>query len=521
MTKLVCRRSLTVAAFAAAALVVRPSPAKADAADDLVRAVAQYNAGQYAPAAKQFFDIAESSGLAPDVQASAESFLTKALFKLHLYHSALYYDLIIIDEGPSHPGYRDAVQNILDVMDAVGDKAIVPSVLDKEYNDNFAKLPKQVIDRVNFIVALWGHEQQKMEDSVAFLEAVKKDSEAYPRARYLRAVQLAQEAKGGESKLNEEAAKIFQEVLTLDNSKVNYRDLQELKDLSTLGLARVRFAEGKFGESYDLYSKIPRFSRLWRDALFEGAYAAFMNDETGKALGMLHTLHAPVANEQFLPESWLLKAHIYYFACLFDESKAALNHLQSTYPKTAEEVKALVDAKLDPETYYDLLAIGVKGDLKMPVNVRNELLTDEGLRGRRSYIVALDDEAKRLQEISEWQGSVLQKALSEAVAQQRAKLVKVAGQGVRRSLAKIEYTLEDLDGQADIVRLEMADREKNLLEANFDAEKRLGEQFLGRPSLPRHGIEYWDFEGEFWPDELGFYRYTLKNACPAEEAAAQ
>jgi hypothetical protein len=519
MTKLLCRRSFLVAMVAATALSARPSPARADEAADLLKAVGDYNSGHYADAAKSFFDIAEASGLAPEVQFNAESFLAKSLFKLRLYHSALYYDLLIIDVGPGHPGYRDAVQNILDVMDAVGDKAIIPSVLDKEYNENFAKLPKQVIDRVNFIVALWGHQQNKMEDSLAFLEAVKADSEAYPRARYLRAVQFAEAAKSGDSKANDQAAAIFQEVLRLTKAKVNYANLQEMKDLSTLGLARVRFAQGKFQESYELYEKVPRFSRLWRDALFEGAYAAFMNDENGKALGMLHTLHAPVAGDQFVPESWLLKAHIYYFSCLFEESKAALNHLQSTYPKTAEQVKALVDAKLDPEVYYDLLSKGAQGQLEMPANVRNELLVDEGLRGRRSYIVALDDESQRLTEISEWQGSLLQKALSEAVAQQRTKLVKVAGQGIRRALAKIEYVLEDIDGQADIVRLEMADREKNLLESSFDAEKKLGSQGLYRPAMPRHGIEYWDFEGEFWPDELGFYQYTTKNACPAEEAS--
>ena len=42
------------------------------------------------------------------------------------------YDLIVIDVGPKHPGYRDAVQNTLDVMDAVGDKAIIPSVLGRK-----------------------------------------------------------------------------------------------------------------------------------------------------------------------------------------------------------------------------------------------------------------------------------------------------------------------------------------------------------------------------------------------------
>jgi hypothetical protein len=279
----------------------------------------------------------------------------------------------------------------------------------------------------------------------------------------------------------------------------------------------VRYAQGKFAEAYDLYSAVPRFSRLWRDSLFEGAYAAFMNDEHGKALGFLHTLHAPVGGDQFIPESWLLKAHIYYFSCLFDESKSALTRLQKDYPQTGEELKELVDAKLDPEVYYELLIAGQKDGQKLPVIARNELLKDEGLRGRRSYVAALAEEEKKLEGVSEFKGKLLQTALLQAVRDQRVALVQAAGKSVRQSLAKLQFVLEDMDGQADIVRFEMAKREKDLYEANHDSEAELAKQYLARPAMPTHGIEYWDFEGEYWPDELGFYRFTLKNACPADE----
>jgi hypothetical protein len=31
--------------------------------------------------------------------------------------------------------------------------------------------------------------------------------------------------------------------------------------------------------------------------------------------------------------------------------------------------------------------------------------------------------------------------------------------------------------------------------------------------MPEKGHEYWPFDGEYWPDEIGYYRYTIKNAC--------
>jgi hypothetical protein len=500
-------------------VVLAGTRASAQDMNSLNRAIDLLHNGSFEKAAPIFFDVAENSGQ-QELQFRAEWFLALSLYKLGLFHSALYYDSIIIDEGPNHPYYLKAVENTLDVMDAVGDKAAIPSLLDHYYNDSFSKLPKQTIDRINFLVALWGHNQRHYEDSTAFLDAVKPDSRDYPRARYLRGIQYAQDAKNGESKLNEKAAALFEQVRKLEsNDRTPYADLQEMKNLSTLALARVRYAQGKYLDAYELYAQIPRYSRQWRDALFEGAYAAYMGDDNGRSLGMLHTLHSPVAGDQFVPESWLLKGLLYYDACLFDESRAALAHLQDTYStQTLGQLKAILSQKHDPDFYYALLTKGAVGDVKMPANVRNELLTDDSITGRRSYVAELSAEQEKLQNIESWKATTLRKALIEAVGQQRAKLVQTAGIAIRRGMGILQLKLEDLDGQAEIVKLEMADREKNLLEANYDGDKLLVTQTLNRPATPPGVVEYWGFDGEYWPDELGYYQYTVKNACPAETA---
>jgi hypothetical protein len=475
------------------------------------------NQKEYEKAAPIFFDVAENSGQ-QELQFRSEYFLALSLYSMGLYHSALYYDSLIVDEGPNHPYYQKAVENMVDVMDAVGDKTQIPFILDKYYNDAFSKLDKKVIDRVNFIVALWDFEQRRSaEEIAAFLDSVKADSPVYPRARYLRGLQFAQEAKSGDSKLNEKAVDQFTLVRKLDTSKVAYADLTDMQQLATLALARIRYAQGKYGDSYKLYTEIPRFSKHWRDALFEGAYAAFMNDDYGSALGLLHTLHSPVAGDQFVPESWLLKGTLYYFDCLFEESRASLGHLQDAYSgQTLAQLKAILGQKHDPEFFYNLLVKGSVGDVKIPANVRNELLSDDALTARRSYVDALATEAERLKSIPTWKGSTMQKALVEAVEQQRAKLVSSAGTAVRRGMGLMQLKLEDFDGQAEIVKLEMADREKNLLESSYDSEKLLSTQRLERPAVST--AEYWGFDGEYWPDEIGYYQYTLKNACPPETA---
>lgn len=513
---LVCGALLLAATVAA--------PAQAQDARTLQRATEAYTSGRYAEAAQGFFDVAENSG-EPELQWRAEYFLAHTLYKMGLHHSALVYDTIILHQGPQHPYYVKAVENVLEVMDAVGDKTLIPNLLDREYNaEGFGKLEPATINRVNFLVALRSHQLTRLDDSVDFLSAVPKEATTFPQARYLRGVQLSQQAsslRSGDAQAAEavyqQAAEAFEEVLALPaKGAVKYADLKASKELATVALARVRYAQGRFGDAADLYERIPQYSAAWRDALFEGAYAAFVNDEPGRALGLLHTLHSPIFADHLLAESWLLKSYIYYFSCLFDESKAALAQLQEGLRESYDSVHAVLEAGHEPEFYYELL--GEKGREVIPAAVHTEIRRDEGVKGYRRYIAALEAETAKLKAVDTWKGSLLQNFLLENSQQQRNQLVQTAGRGVQRSLKLIEFALEDIEGRADIVQLETARREKELLENSHNLEATAASQKLGRPAVPGKNAEYWPFDGEFWPDEVGQYRYTLKNLCPAEDS---
>jgi len=531
------RTKAMAGALAAALLSLGAPAARAESPQQeaLLAAVQVYESGRLGEAARAFYELSENSG-EPEVQLRSEYYLAVALGKMGLPHSALTYDRLIIEQGPNHPYYLKAVEDTLAVMDAVGDKSIIPSMLDREYNEAFEKLPKGAIDRINFMVSLWSYNQKKWDDAGSFADAVPATSPVHARALYLKALDLARRAQlpGVEDPFaaNEAAAKAFGQLLALRNADgARYDGLADLHVLAQLGLGRVRYAQAGlvygrgedarklFDIAADAYGQVPRFSRYWRDALFEGAYAAFMGDNPGRALGLLQNLHAPVAGEQLVPETWLLKAHVYYQLCLYDESKSALQKLTDTYGPLRAELDAIAGLEKDPDFFYELLQKGEFQGTRMPATLRNELLVDETLRGRRSYILALEKELAQLRGVGAFQGSGLLPVLVEAVEKQRALNVQVAGKTVLRDLAVVKAQLDDLDSQADIIRFEMAKLEKDQLESAFDVEGKLGSQPLYRPAMPPKGIEYWDFEGEFWPDELGFYRFTVKNACPAAEAA--
>ena len=57
--------------------------------------------------------------------------------------------------------------------------------------------------------------------------------------------------------------------------------------------------------------------------------------------------------------------------------------------------------------------------------------------------------------------------------------------------------------------------------ADVDAKKILAAEVLFRPQQPATGHEYWAFDGEYWPDEIGYYQATIKDACPARKEPEQ
>lgn len=516
-----------------AAVLAAPA-ARAQDSRDMSKAVEFYNAGEYPDAALKFFDLAENSG-EPELQYRAEYFLALTYAKLGLHHSALYYDKVIIDQGDKHPYYLKAIEHTLQVMDAVGDKVLIPSLLDQQYGDKFEDLPADVLARINFLVGQQlALNPRKASEAPGYLEVVEASASEYPRALYVLAVQSTAQADAYEKRNDPEkadakkadAAAKFQKILDLkDTEKVKYAELARLQELSLIALARVQYGQGKYTEAAATFARVKRFSRHWRDALFEGAYSNFMESYTGsstagfgRALGLLHTLHASAVGDQWVPESWLLKALTYYFQCLFPESKAAITELKERHGKVAEAVKALRDEKRPPEFWFELVEKGEAEGVKLPAGFRAMLLAEDRIKGYRAYAAAVAKELVALDAVERWRRSDMVDVLKQSVQQQVGLLRTTAGKALDRAAGSLLLAYDDIDANAEIVLFEMAKKEKDLLEAGHDESKVLASQTLKRPRVPGKGAEYWPFDGEFWPDELGQYVYTVKNACPAEPA---
>jgi tetratricopeptide (TPR) repeat protein len=494
---------VTGAALAAALL----SPGRVEAQPDMGlmnKAIQAYNDSDYEQSAFAFYDLADNA-VSDEIKLKSEYYLAQSYFKKGLYNAALRQYSYVMKAGANHPYYLQSVEGIVNVSEVLHEDFITGALLDKEYGDEFARLPIEVLNKVNYIVGVVSYRKNKREDAVSFLSSVPADSNYYSRARYLHGVILA---RNGE---NDKAIAAFDDVLKLKNTpKLTYMDLQEIRYLATLGLARTSFGTGKYEESVQAYEAVPRFSEYWDEALFENGWARFQNDDYGGALGSLQALHAPQFAGSFQPESWILKGTVYYFSCLYEDAKSALDGFEKVYLPISEKLKTVLEGEKPNDFYYQLLSGESE---KLPRSVKNYLLANKRLVQFKAYIEELAREKELIGNVSTWKGSRLQGDLSQAIDQSRDLAIQITGNFVKRRLDDASKTIVGFDSQKEIIRFEIAKAEKELLELGSDQAKVLTAQSIFRPTMPGENWEYWQFQGEFWLDEIGYYQYTLKSGC--------
>jgi len=431
----------------------------------------------------------------------AEHALAELLFEKRLYGAARHQYSQISKAGPSHPYYLKAIQGLVSLSEVLEEDFITYALLDRDYGEEFRGLPPETVSRANYAVAVVSQRRGQTAEALAFLASVPPGSNHALKARYLQGIILSTTGK------HVEALAAFEETLQATRGRA---DLQELTALAQLGLARTHFAMGRFADASKAYAAVPRDDAQWAEALLENAWAQFQAEDAGGALGSLHALKAPRFDDRFLPEAPVLEATVLFFACLFDESRQALEAFEKRYLPLKTAVEPLVAKDRGHAFYAALLDPNATG---LPAPVRRELLSNRRLARVGAFARRLELEKRDIEKVFTWQGTALREEFVESVARSQRLAVQIAGSLVRKRLLDLVETVTAFDGKKDVIRFEIAKAEAAMLEARFDRKAQLAGQKLHRPALPGEIWDYWPHDGEVWPDEVGEYRATLKSGC--------
>ncbi len=474
------------------------------------RALSSFNAGEFDQAARTFWELSETS-TEEDIRARSEYYLAQSLSRKNLPFAAYIYYFSILRSGPQHPFYLRAVEGLVNVQRELNDQYLIPNTLNREYNEQWATLPLETLARINYMIGIIEHRRARFEEARDFLAAVPQETTIYAKARYLLGIVYVDPRFPGGPQFQEGLA-AFQEVANLQGDR--YEALTETKQLATLAMGRTYYGMGEYQNSVNAYERIPRFSRYWDQALFENGFARFQNEDFGGALGSLQALHAPQFAGAFQPESWILKATVFYFSCLYEESKASLQAFDERYLPMGEAIRKLMDTEeeRDPSYYYGLVAQPESKELPRPVLLW--VRGNERMLGLFGMLAQIEKEKAAISANTAWQGSRMGPEITTYLDQNRGTLTQIAGTVARNRLQEAAQNIRTYSDASEIIRFETTKSEKELFESGVDQARILEAQNLYRPRMPAEDWNYWRFQGEFWIDEIGYYQYTLKNGCP-------
>lgn len=475
--------------FALVGMVIGASAAVAapSASQDLARLYARAEEGNDAHAAYQ---------LAQALEAEGYPFLASA------------YDAQVVKAGAGAPDRLAAVQQLVQLQERLDDEYLLPSLIASQDQSGWSALPPQVKARADFLTAGVELRRGQLASARARLQAIPQDLPVAPEASYLLGVVLSDPRFPGGAR-NEEALRAFERVLRVDPG--GNRRLERTRQLAQLATARTLYALGRYPEAVKAYEAIPRYGHYWPDALFEDGFARFRAGDPGGALGTLQALHAPQFEGAFQPESWILQATVYYFNCLYDEARTALYAFDQAYTPMMNALRPFATGALTPAEAYAQIAQPAQSKLPRPVLLwaRN----NERMLRVFALLEQIRAEVQKLGGDGSIRGTPADAGLRQTLDDNRQTVEKVAGQLAKNRIVEAYRNLKGFADQAEILRFESTKAEKELIERGIDRKKVLAADRLYPPESPGPNVEAWRFEGEFWADELGYYRYTLKNAC--------
>ena len=245
-----------------------------------------------------------------------------------------------------------------------------------------------------------------------------------------------------------------------------------------------------------------------------------------KALGNIHTIQAPFFENYIKPESvgegLTVKATIYFYNCLYDRAQEAIDEFNAVYPTVFTELKKLIAGTQRERPAVRPGGENSQGDLGPARAGRargaRRPRRPEPLK-RFQYVEELDRELKQHDKAdAAWKSTNIAQTVFADLTLQRSLAVNEAGDLARRRIKRLTEELSQLIKRVIKIEFEILQGEKGELEHEV-IEERSVEAGAGpatsRDEEIRADDEHviWPFVGEYWRDELGYYRVKIRNKC--------
>lgn len=500
-------------------------------------ALNQFKNENYEQAALSSYELIQDPNLA-GLHLEARYLLAKSLYRMGMYHSALTQFSKVLERGDQgNKFFKPSLEWLFFISHKTVNESVI---LDEIARYSNYKFPEKFQNEFRYLLARYhfvrgralDQVDQKQEADKSFDEVkrlvllIPRDDPFYPRAKYLEGLSYFRE--NTETGFNN-ALNAFKEVIRLTrpnpNKKADVAKIdQSLREQAFMQLARTHYGHRQNRYAIYYYNKIERGTGPWLESLFEASWANYRIGQYEQALGNLITLSSPFFRDEYFPEALILKAVIYYENCRYRESTIILEDFNRIYNPVFEELQTLLSKNMEASAYYDVLAdVQKKNKEGLQRNNTDVILerilrlalSDKDLKKTNDSILELESEIDGYSQKSDtFKFSNLSKELLEALKVQREELIKKAGIMAKGKLETELAALKRLLGNAERIKFETVDKEKQYLEESLREGGKVDIVKTYKYTVAVADDQlYWPYEGEYWRDELGTYQYTLTKGC--------
>jgi len=487
----------------------------------LERAFKLYDGEDYFSSSIELSKVIEGeSGDSEPNKQKAEFWMGKALYNLKFYSASLSYFDRIVQKGPAHAYYNATLKWLASLSRQLPDST---GILEKIGKYNRAELDQPALEKVRdelyFLLGKYYYQKGQFKEAVELFQAVPANSDFYVEAKLFEG---ATHVRQYEAK---PAVEAFKEVLRTAADSQDPK-IQPYQDIANLSLARTFYSTGQFELAVKYFDRVSQDAYDWANSLFESSWANFMMKDKGysKALGNIHTIQAPYFDEYIKPESvaegLTVKATIYFYNCQYDRAEEAIGDFNATYPDVFQELKKLITGTQDNGDLYEIAVKIRKQTSGLPEQVERAargVLGDLTIGRRFDYVRELDNELKRYDKAdASWKSTNIAQNVFADLTLQRSLAVNEAGDLARRRIKRLTEELAQLIKRVIKIEYEILAGQKGELEEEVKQEQQIIHGTTNRKAQEiRADDEHviWPFNGEYWRDELGYYRVKIKNKC--------
>ena len=450
----------------------------------------------------------------------AEFFMGKTLYQMGFYAGSLAYFDKIVQGGDAHT-YHGAALKWLAALSRVLPET--SGILEKigTYDPKALDDPSLASVKDELLFLLGRHYYRHggdgdFEKAIGLFDQVDRNSEFYIKAKFFAGVTYVRKFEG------KPAVDAFKEILIIGAEKPKaYKadDIANYNELAQLQMARVFYSTQQFDTSIKYFEKLDQNSLDWTESLFEASWAYYMKTLNSKALGNIHTLNAPYFENQFFPESLLLKAVIYFKYCLYDQAEEAIQDYNDKYLPLAKNLSDLVAKYDDNAEFYDYVK-KVKAN-KAGLDVQTQRLVmsqlnDKTLLKTFAWVDELNHELDMLQKSDKaWQTTQVAAEVLQELTVQQSVAAADAGKVARDRVERYARELRTLSNDGLKIKFEILNGKAEKLSAeSISKAGRISADHKEEPIVVDDEHFQWKFNGEYWKDELGYYRFKIRSRCP-------